>query len=205
MARSTNIYESSNTGAITSSACVEAVGGIVGDYSHGGTISNTKNKGKITLTGNADMKYGIGGIAGWVRYNLIDHDQTLTCKLDNCENTGNISVTGNTGVGGVVGQAYWSVEITNCKNTNAQISNPNGNMTGAILGGFQYLNDESYSSARTNILKIEGCIASGSVISSGDNTAKLVGHNTLNELSTNPSYINNNNDVNNVVTLNPSN
>ena len=211
-ARSTDISDSTNTGNITSSTSVVSVGGIVGDYAHGGTISNTNNSGAITITGNANtLNYGIGGIAGWVRYNLGDHNQTLTCKLYNCENTGNISVTGNTGVGGVVGQAYWSVEIIGCKNTNADIRNPSGNMTGAILGGFQYiyykdsgLPDENYSSLRTNTLTIKNCTASGSVISTGVNTNTLVGHAPQDGTeTTKPSYSISNNVDN--VTLNPSN
>ncbi len=81
------------------------VGGIVGTFAGTGRIENCVNKANV----NADTNY-VGGIVGYIPFgsNRI---------IQNCANLGN--VTGNSGVGGLVGYFYSVCTLKNCYNIGA--------------------------------------------------------------------------------------
>ena len=108
-------------------------GGIVGQAD--GDIINCSNTGKIVGSKNPNSDYGqTGGIVGRAYNNVI-----------NCYNVGSISGEGIC-VGGIVGLASISSQITNCYNTGTITGD--GNWVGGIAGSAANIITKSYNTGK---------------------------------------------------------
>lgn len=134
-----------------------AIGGIVGEFRNKGSVSGSKNMGKISNTSSSSGIYGLGGIVGWVRYlsagvTVSGKSSGLTqeelesvmsaIEVTGNENTGIIDgVTASSGAGGIVGMVFNTAKVDNNTNTASKIS---GNtFVSGIVGGHQ-INSENY-------------------------------------------------------------
>lgn len=104
---------------------IARIGGIIGIIKNS-KISNCMNNGTIIDTKN-DFHGGITGGAD-------------NCQITNCINTS--TIYGNTEIGGIVGVAYASSEISNCSNSGlikcygtGEIRNENATAEAGIVGG----------------------------------------------------------------------
>lgn len=84
------------------------LGGIVGDLD--GTVRGCKNNGTVTSNATAEesLNYDIGGIAGRA---------TVEAEVSDCINNGAVAAEHCNRVGGIVGYLYAGSDVTNCKNT----------------------------------------------------------------------------------------
>ena len=116
---------------VSNSTCIAAVAGIVGRSNNSISITSCTNKGAITVSGDAvwyyqlrnvesgkeylaGWSYGVGGIMG-----NGGHDTQVT-TIDRCNNSGTITVSGPTSVGGIFGYycaGSGTLEIKDCVNT----------------------------------------------------------------------------------------
>ena len=105
------------------------VGGIVGS-SESGTIVDCHNTGSINVTcSSAGSMTGIGGIVGLAG----NPNGRVTVTVENCENTGKVTVKGNAdGTGGIVGYAVGGSKVSNCRNSGS--IDGNESETGGIVG-----------------------------------------------------------------------
>lgn len=144
-----NVTSSSNSGLV-SNACPQTksnqyieIGGIVGFGTSTCTISDCENSGEVTNTANSKGYIYVGGIAGEVGNDLTSCTNTgavsnsgaattVLClggtagvvdaiTLDDCQNTGAISITSESGrmlVGGMVGKVVGTAasEFDGCEN-----------------------------------------------------------------------------------------
>ncbi len=127
-----NVKNCENSGEIEMAGnSANMVGGIIGEQTNYGTISDNKNTVDITADGS------VGGIIGWIRYqkNSTAYANNMTIVVSGNENSGNISGTG-LGTGGIVGLAYNQAKVTGNKNTATQISG--GTFAAGIVGGLQF-------------------------------------------------------------------
>ena len=104
------------SGSISS---VEAAGGIVGRLMKNGTIENCENHASVSTSA-----HNAGGIVGAAYYTAADE----TMKIDNCDNYGKVS--GNYGVGGVVGLSC--AEVTNCNNYGDMVTGNTASVGGVV-------------------------------------------------------------------------
>ena len=95
----------------------EGLGGIVGIFSNGGSITDCSNSGKITAAQGA-----AGGIVGGLQRN---------CKVLNCSNIASVNASGKDSVGGIIGVADNNNTVTNCTNSGSVTGN---NCVGGIVG-----------------------------------------------------------------------
>ena len=105
------------SGTVTSA---ESAGGIVGRVLKSGTISSCSNGASVSSS-----KWNVGGIVG-AAYYTVDENTTMT--IEGCTNTGEIS--GQYGVGGVVGLS--AASVTNC--TNEGTITATKNSVGGVIG-----------------------------------------------------------------------
>lgn len=103
-----------------------SIGGIVGK-NNGGTISNCTSI--VDITGSVDSNVGgIVGLAG-------NPNGRVTVTVENCENTGKVTVGGKGLIGGIVGRANGGSTVSNCRNSGDISANKEGNsITGGIVG-----------------------------------------------------------------------
>ncbi|MCD8389563.1 MAG: hypothetical protein LUC21_05285, partial [Oscillospiraceae bacterium] len=143
--------ESSGTVSVTAQFGNAYVGGIIGEMSGKSTISGCKTNANVSASDCSS----VGGIAGQMYASIIDV----------CENNGDISVTSEDNyphVGGIVGYAYGSSEINDCKSSGSvTASSDSGSCAGGIMGSLQGS-------------VISGCTASGDV--SGATAGGIVGN-----------------------------
>ena len=118
------------TSSVDITASVDSnVGGIVGSSDSGGTIVDCHNTGSINVTGSVDSNVGgIVGLAG-------NPNGRVTVTVENCENTGKVTVGGKGLIGGIVGRANGGSTVSNCRNSGDISANKEGNsITGGIVG-----------------------------------------------------------------------
>lgn len=127
-----NVTGCSNSGTVT--GATTATGGIVGQQNCAGSITNCTNTGKV-IGGN---DYGSGGIVGWVRYNgsTTNYPQMNIISVTGCTNTASIS--GTTGVGGIVGMWY-TAGVCNQNTNKAPSLTATGQFVAGIIGGMQWI------------------------------------------------------------------
>lgn len=126
-----NVSSCTNNGTVTGGTT--ATGGIVGQQNCYGTVSDCTNTGVV----KGGSGYGTGGIVGWVRYNgtLNAYEVMDVINITGCKNTASIS--GSTGVGGIVGIWYMAGVCNNNTNTAAKITATNQFVAG-IIGAQQW-------------------------------------------------------------------
>ena len=125
----------SNAGTIVGNA--SAVGGVVGQQNYAGSISGCSNTGKVTGGGSSTGSYGTGGIVGWVRYspeNESAYAAQNVITVTSCNNSG--AVTGQTGVGGIVG--VWYTCGICAQNTNTAPTISGYSFVAGIVGDSQW-------------------------------------------------------------------
>ncbi|MGL5260367.1 MAG: beta strand repeat-containing protein, partial [Lachnospiraceae bacterium] len=116
-----------NEGSITiKSPELDRAGGIVG-YIEGGNVEYAKNEGEIKLensSNNSEKFYHIGGIIGrtWE-----------PVKVNNCNNTGKITINQALYIGGIIGSTEGTVEVNDCTNEKS-IEVTQGLYVGGIIG-----------------------------------------------------------------------
>ena len=166
----------------------KGVGGVVGMVTNGGTVSGCSNAATVKA-----LTYNSGGVVG----SAYCTTATTAPAVENCSNSG--SVSGKTGVGGVVGLS--SADITGCSNTASVTGNGtsiggvigeqksygtvsgntnSGNVTnngggygtGGIIGWIRYQNDSSY--VQCTRISVQDNTNSGSV-SGGNDAGGIVG------------------------------
>ncbi len=120
-----------NSGVITAG---NSAGGIVGEQTNYGTISDNENTAAINGGSNA------GGIVGWVRYqNSASYAKSAIITVKNNTNAGNILCTsagGSTlGFGGIAGTIYNAGIVTG--NTNTASSVTGGTFAAGVVGNLQ--------------------------------------------------------------------
>lgn len=150
-----NVTSCNNTGNITGGTT--ATGGIVGQQNCYGTVSNCTNSG--TITGGSG--YGTGGIVGWVRYNgtTTAYEVMDVINVTGCKNTASLS--GSTGVGGIVGMWYMAGVCNNNTNTAAKITASQQFVAG-IVGAQQWTESGPQGSSvtgDTNMLYVQNNIS----------------------------------------------
>ena len=93
-----------NNGKVNGTA--SSVGGVVGEQNTAGFVKDCVNTANVQITNFASTAYATGGIVGWVRYNDIstNYQRQNSIEVTGCTNYA--SVSGNTGVGGIVGTWY---------------------------------------------------------------------------------------------------
>ena len=93
-----------NNGKVSGTA--SSVGGVVGEQNTAGFVKDCVNTANVQITNFASTAYGTGGIVGWVRYNDLgtSYERQNSIEVSGCTNYA--SVSGNTGVGGIVGTWY---------------------------------------------------------------------------------------------------
>lgn len=93
-----------NNGKVNGGA--SSVGGVVGEQNTAGFVKDCVNTADVQITDFASTAYGTGGVVGWVRYNALgtSYERQNSIEVTGCTNYG--SVSGNTGVGGIVGTWY---------------------------------------------------------------------------------------------------
>lgn len=133
----------------------DGMGGIIGEGKYSFTAVNCGNRGKVE--GSTGFNH-IGGIAGYLGRNSHGYDNYL--KIDECYNTGTVSVTGNSNavfVGGIVGHledaatSTREVIITDCFNRGTVTARSSGqDNAGGIAGkvSFYITMKRCYSSGK---------------------------------------------------------
>ncbi len=116
-----NVYVEGGPGSLVPTV---GVGGLVGAFDDNGTISNSSVHGNITSKGTVSYT---GGLAGWI----WDSGAAGTPTIYNSSFTGNISATGNSGIGGLVG---WSDGIINYSFANVKLNSTNSAAIGGLVG-----------------------------------------------------------------------
>ena len=172
------------------------VGGIVGQMYSGGIVSGCHNSGTVLSESSSTAVYGVGGIAGWIRYSdAKNYNTVLVCAIENSTNEGAVTANGATGVGGVIGMIYWAADIAGCTSSGDVISLA-GNMVGGFAGGIQY-DDSNYSADRSNGIRFRNCsvIDEPMVTAKGSNLGAFIGHSIGSTASSNdtaivPEYMN---------------
>lgn len=123
-----------NTGNVVGTAA--SVGGVVGEQKSAGSIKNCTNSGTVQ-GGSSSTYYGAGGIVGWVRYeNSTSYARQNIIVVSGCTNTA--SVTGATGVGGIVGVWYQCGECYSNTNEAPSLTGV-GSFVAGIVGDSQWL------------------------------------------------------------------
>ncbi len=130
---STEINSCYNKGTVSGKG-YGAVAGIVGEIRNKGSVKNSGNTGTVSIADNA-VTSGLGGIVGWIRYNSASGTNYSPVEISGNTNSGSITGTSTTGVGGIVGLLYDAAVIT--KNTNSTTEISAANMTAGIVGAYQ--------------------------------------------------------------------
>lgn len=125
-----DVSECTNEGIVKGGTA--STGGIVGEQKSAGSVKNCVNNGQV-IGGN---NYGSGGIVGWVRYqNDSSYPRTNIISVTGCTNTAAIS--GNQGVGGIVGIWYMCGVCSENINTAPSLTSSSIFVAG-IVGGSQW-------------------------------------------------------------------
>jgi|GEM_PF-4060068 len=150
-------------GTGTGSGDRDGMGGIIGEGKYSFKAVNCGNRGKVE--GSAGFHH-IGGIAGYMGRNSCGYDNYL--RIDECYNTGTVSVTGNSNavfVGGIVGHledaatSTREVIITDCFNRGTVTARSSGqDNAGGIAGKVSFY------------ITMKKCYSSGKVYSDGHGT-----------------------------------
>ncbi len=147
-------------GTGTGSGDRDGMGGIIGEGKYSFEAVNCGNRG--TVEGSAGFHH-IGGIAGYMGRNSYGYDNYL--KIDECYNTGNVYVTGNSNdvfVGGIAGHledaatTERQVMVTDCFNRGKVTARSSGqDNAGGIVGKASFY------------ITIKKCYSAGKVCSDG--------------------------------------
>lgn len=130
------IESCTNKGAVT--GVQNSVGGIVGAQQSAGYIRNCVNEGPVTAP-NPTM--GVGGIVGWIKYlNTDAYPKENVIEVTGCTNYADVS--GNNGVGGIVGSWYRAGVCSN-NNNYAEKLHANTGFVAGIIGSSQFLDDKN--------------------------------------------------------------
>ena len=159
-----------NTGSVTgthTSSWAGSIGGIAGVMETNGEILNSTNSGTISnVVGN------MGGIVGTV----------AACKITNCENTGSVTASNGTKVGGIVGSVTGNGTISGCTNSGeVKAKNVLGGITGN--GGSCSIIDCENTGNVTGSAEFVGGIAgqlvSGATLKDTTNYGTVIGTNHI--------------------------
>lgn len=131
-----NVSNCTNNGTVMGTST--STGGIIGQQMSAGTISGCVNNGKVV----GGSGYGSGGIVGWVRYQISGYSYQEVITVENCTN--NASVSGTTGVGGIVGTWYMAGKCNNNINKAPSIS-ASSQFVAGIVGNAQWTEPTSVS------------------------------------------------------------
>ena len=122
-----------NSGSVTGTSA--SVGGIVGEQKSAGSIKDCTNTG-IVVGGSGSSTYGAGGIVGWVRYqNDSNYARQNIIEVSGCDNSA--AITGQIGVGGIVGVWFQCGICYN--NTNTAPSLSANTFVAGIVGNSQWV------------------------------------------------------------------
>lgn len=140
---SCNINGCTNNAEIKSNN--ESLGGIAGELRNYGSITNCINNADITCSAN---KYGTGGIVGWTRayiskFGTFKYKSGIPSISGNTNNAASIS--GGTGVGGIVGIMYNNGIVSDNNNYATSLS-AQGPFVAGIIGGVQGSDGNSFNS-----------------------------------------------------------
>ena len=162
-----------------------AVGGIVGDMRAGATMTGCINEGNITAEGRTSGTYGIGGLAGWIRY-ADDTGNTYNlyriATISGSHNRGYVETDGGTGIGGAVGMIYNAAAISDSSNTGTvKLTGTTGQdkMIGGFIGGMQHESISYTASTVRRTISVSNCSSAEDVVSAPDGTTSegsFVGH-----------------------------
>ena len=141
------------------------IGGIIGHFygnSYSPIVERCYSTGDITV--NANGGYTVGGIVGYTSVARVTISQCYsTCNITT--NAENYDRDGYIGVGGILGQANWGTNISDCFTTGNLRNTVTGKYFSAVsLGGILGLDSSSAS-------HIMNCYAVGNVINEGYDTA----------------------------------
>ncbi len=145
-----------------------AIGGLVGAFDDNGTIANSSVHGNVTSKGTTAYT---GGLAGW----LWDSGAAGTPTIYNSSFTGNISATGNSGIGGLVG---WSDGIINYSFANVKLNSTNSAAIGGLVGTNALdsneagIIDNSYSLGNVSVAGGSSATRIGGLV--GDNYGNII-------------------------------
>ena len=179
IATTVSIEDCINYGSVTGGGY--GIGGIAGELKHGAAIIRCVNNGSVTSEASSSASFGIGGLAGWIRYDDTASDSyndLLVSRIEDSENHGDVTTSGNTGIGGAIGHIYNAATISGTKNYgNVTLTSKNGLMIGGFVGGLQ-AEKSSYSDYR-NTISFTDCYTDADAVSAPEGTTNegdFVGH-----------------------------
>ena len=164
------------------------VGGIVG---YSAQITNCTNTGDIVITGRRWEYGGAGGIIGngdnvkncinkgdisgnVIVGGIIGYNNSSDCKIDNCENYGNVTLnrtSNQSAVGGILGYNAQKVEIKNTYNQGSILGNGTLAGSGGIVGASRGISNDSEL-----VLSIYNSFNTGEVIHENSTAGGIVGN-----------------------------
>ena len=157
---SAQITNCTNTGDIVITGTRWGYGGAGGIIGNGNSVENCINKGNIS--GNV----AVGGIVGY--------NHSSDCKIDNCENYGNVTLNGTSNqsaVGGILGYNAQKVEIKNTYNQGSILGNGTLAGSGGIVGASKGVSNDSEL-----VLSIYNSFNTGEVIHENSTAGGIVGN-----------------------------
>lgn len=170
--------------SVSNADTLAAIGGILGRIGWGtnGKLSGCTNNGAITVdsdvvlngSGGTHLKWGVGGVLG---------NGSGTLNLENCGNTGVISASTDTPVGGIVGYAQnGTITATDCSNSGAvKGSTTVGGLVGYVESAvtFEGTNSNSGTITGKNVGGIIGIAKAsiGATVSNLINSGNVTGTN----------------------------
>ena len=161
------ISDCTNNGTVTGS--VYGIGGISGELKHGASITRCVNNGDVCSTFSLSGNYGVGGLAGWIRYDGGDatYNSVRVSSIADSVNNGDVSSAANTGIGGAVGQIYNAAEISDTENYGT-VTTESGLMIGGFVGGLQ--GDSGTYNENRDTITFTNCYTDAGVVSAPEGT-----------------------------------
>lgn len=179
IATTVSIEDCVNYGSVTGGGY--GIGGIAGELKHGAAIIRCVNNGSVTSEASSRASFGIGGLAGWIRYddtNSDSYNDLLVSRIEDSENHGDVTTSSNTGIGGAIGHIHNAATISGTKNYgNVTLTSQDGLMIGGFVGGLQA--EKNGFNEHRNTISFTDCYTDADVVSAPEGTTNVgdfVGH-----------------------------
>ena len=152
------------------------IGGIIGEMDNYGFITGCENQGKITNSNEiSGTYYGLGGIAGWIRYqdNASSYGRSEAIEVTGNFNYGEITGEYSVGAGGIVGMLYNTGKVNGNTNNGALIK---GTRFVSGIVGAQQVDENNLFSDADSVSATEVCdnTCSDDTVIEGDSCASTI-------------------------------
>ena len=148
-----DVVSCSNNGTVNGTQ--NSVGGIVGCQQSAGSVKGCTNNAAVTATNST---LGAGGIVGWVKYQSSGY--TYQEMIEVSGNTNNGVITGNNGVGGIVGEWYQAGTCTGNFNYAPQLIVTKSGFVAGIVGSSQFIGEvPTFTDGSTAMLTVSNNVS----------------------------------------------